>query len=96
MSVLNNEITTPQQRANGTRAFYCTRTEAIYTSHKNGYVRRKTKKGSQYPLNRREEYSTISFASPTPFTYSSYIMIHPEFRRLGLINTRAVSYKPRS
>ena len=96
MSVLQNEITTPQQRANGTRAFYCSRTEAIYTSHKSGYVRRKTKSGLQYALNKREEYSTISFASPTPFTYTPYVMIHPEFRRLGLINTRAVSYKPRS
>lgn len=96
MSILNNEVTTSQQRANGTRAFYCTRTEAIYSSHKNGYVRRLTKKGSQYPLNVRETFDTISFASPISFRRTVYTMIHPEFRRLALIEQRSKSYKPRN
>ena len=96
MSILNNEVTTPKQRSNRTRAFYCSRTASIYTSHKNGYVRRQTKKGTKYPLNVRETFTTISFASPISFNRSVYVMIHPEFRRLALIEKRAKSYSPRS
>ena len=40
MSVLNNEITTPQQAENGTRMFLCELTGARYGSYASGYVRR--------------------------------------------------------
>lgn len=51
------EITTNRQKQNGTVAFLCVNTRAIYTSHANGYVRRKTwdyktGKTAQYQLNR--------------------------------------------
>lgn len=51
------EITTNRQKQNGTMAFLCVNTRAIYTSHANGYVRRKTwdyktGKTAQYQLNR--------------------------------------------
>ena len=56
------EVTTPRQVKNGTRAFLCNCTGAIYTSHSNGYVRRQLhpscrgSKGSsgQYQINTRK------------------------------------------
>lgn len=96
MSILQNEITNPRQHSNGTRAFLCKRTGATYTSHSNGYVRRKTKSGYQYPLN--ERVSSVSthqdWTDSPPASNTTYIMIHPEYKRLGLINKRAESYMP--
>ena len=87
MSILNNEITTPRQAKNGTRAFLCNRTGAIYTSHANGYVRRQIhisargSKGSsgQYQINTRKN--------------GKRIMLNNESDRLALIERRASSYK---
>ena len=83
MTILNNEITTPRQTKNGTRAFLCNRTGAIYTSHSNGYVRRqmKTTKGhsGQYQINARKN--------------GVRIMLHNESDRLALIERRAASYR---
>ena len=51
------EVTSAIQKQNGTKAFFCSNTFSIYTSHANGYVRRKTfdyktGKTAQYQLNR--------------------------------------------
>ena len=83
MSILNNEITTPRQAQNGTRAFLCNRTGAIYTSHSNGYVRRQiinTRNYSgQYQINTRKN--------------GVRIMLSNESDRLALIEKRAEMYK---
>lgn len=87
MSILNNEVTTHRQAKNGTRAFLCKRTGAIYTSHSNGYVRRQIhissrgSKGSsgQYQINTRKN--------------GVRIMLSNESDRLALIESRAVKYK---
>ena len=106
MSILNNEITTPRQARNGTRAFLCNRTGAIYTSHANGYVRRKmcpstlSSKGhsGQYQLNPKNEtkkkFTTARNVTIT-YTVCKRIMILEEADRLALIEKRAKSYKPR-
>lgn len=77
------EITSPRQTQNGTRAFLCNRTGAIYTSHSNGYVRRqmKTTKGhsGQYQINAIKN--------------GIRIMIPNESDRLSLIEKRAAAYK---
>ena len=78
------EITTPRQTKNGTRAFLCNRTSAIYTSHSNGYVRRQIKishgsHSGQYQINTRKN--------------GVHIMLSNESDRLALIELRAASYK---
>ena len=55
MTILNNEITTPRQAKNGTRAFKCNRTGYTYTSYSSGYVRRqRAKYYTPSVLNKRE------------------------------------------
>ena len=89
------EITSTRQKKNGTRAFLCEKSGAIYTSHSSGYVRRKTKNGSQYPLNVRTRYTSVSWEAPLRVTYTYHKMIHPEFRRIAFIKERAKSYQQR-
>lgn len=91
MSILNNEITTPRQVKNGTRAFLCERTGAIYTSHSNGYVRRQIISSipghsGQYQINPTAFYSNERKCKVR-------IMIHNESDRLALIERRAASYR---
>ena len=104
MSILNNEITTPRQAKNGTRAFLCKRTNAIYTSHASGYVRRRlhpSDRGSngssgQYQLNKqvitiieRVKFNGRTFKTTT----SKRVMIPNEADRLALIERRAESFR---
>lgn len=102
MTILNNEITTPRQEKNGTRAFLCNRTHAIYTSHSNGYVRRspphsRRRYGLQYQLNKKE-VTVLKISKFKGQTYKTVktkrIMILNETDRLSLIERRAESYKP--
>lgn len=71
-----NEITTKAQAARGNRCFMCYRTNARYTSHSNGYIRRTTinSKGKRinYQLNRKD-------------TSGRRIMINDEYDRLVAI-----------
>ena len=87
MSILNNEITSYYQAKNGTRAFLCSRTGAVYTSHSNGYVRRqiapwtRISKGhsGQYQINVRKN--------------GKRLMLSKESDRLALIEIRAENYR---
>ena len=85
MSILNNEITTPRQAKNGTRAFLCSRTGAIYTSHSNGYVRRQMHPSTRGSQGHSGQYQI----NPT----TKRIMIMEEADRLALIERRAESYR---
>ena len=85
MSILNNEITTPRQAKNGTRAFLCSRTGAIYTSHSNGYVRRQMHPSTRGSQGHSGQYQI----NPT----AKRIMIMEEADRLTLIERRAESYR---
>ena len=103
MSILNNEITTPRQAKNGTRAFLCNRTGAIYTSHANGYVRRQmnpSTRGSQghsgqYQLNLTKvtKHSRRIKRRFFNYTVTKRVMIMEETDRLALIERRAESYR---
>ena len=103
MSILNKEITTPRQEKNGTRAFLCNRTGAIYTSHANGYVRRQmhpSTRGSQghsgqYQLNptKVSKHSRKFRRKFYSYTTVKRIMIMEEADRLALIERRAESYR---
>lgn len=103
MSILNNEITTPRQAKNGTRAFLCNRTGAIYTSHANGYVRRQmnpSTRGSQghsgqYQLNPTKvtKHSRRIKRRFFNYTVTKRVMIMEETDRLALIERRAESYR---
>lgn len=91
MSILNNEITTPRQSQNGTRAFLCERTGCTYISYSSGYVRR---------LRPDTECGKVGIYQLNPTTYFSderkckvRIMIHNETDRLALIERRAASYR---
>ena len=102
MSILNNEITTPRQARNGTRAFLCSRTGATYLSYASGYVRRQKKSYSgrivHYQLNPRNETKkkfTTALNITITYTACKRIMIPEEVDRLALIEKRAKSYKPR-
>ena len=101
MSILNNEITTPRQARNGTRAFLCERTGATYLSYASGYVCRQKKSYSgrivHYQLNpRNETKKKFTTALNITITYTTHkrIMIPEEVDRLALIEKRAKSYKP--
>ena len=91
MSILNNEITTPRQAKNGTRAFLCNRTGCTYLSYSSGYVRR---------LRPDTECTRVGIYQLNPTAYYSNerkckvrIMIHNETDRLALIERRAASYR---
>lgn len=96
------EITTKRQLKNGTRMFYCARTNVKYGSYASGYVRRiypgNIRKEMAYQLNPVERYS-VSFKTVNNKTssasYTKRIMIPSENDRLQLINKRAASYQPR-
>ena len=70
------EITNNNDIDNGNRVFYCHRTDSVYTSHSNGYIRRTTinSKGKRinYQLNRKD-------------TSGRRIMINDEYDRLVAI-----------
>ena len=79
------EITTNRQKKNGTKAFLCNNTLAIYTSHANGYVRRKTfdcktGKTAQYQLNRVDR------------TTGKRIMINDPIERMIMILNASINY----
>ena len=103
MSILNNEITTPRQAKNGTRAFLCNRTGAIYTSHANGYVRRQMNPSTresrghsgQYQLNPTKvtKHSRKFRRKLYSYTTTKRIMIPNESDRLSLIERRAERYR---
>jgi hypothetical protein len=101
MSILNNEITTPRQAKNGTRAFLCNRTGSTYLSYASGYVRRclpsnEFRTIGYYQLNKR----SITVLERTTFNGKTFktcqtkrIMIPNESDRLALIEHRAASYR---
>jgi len=103
MSILKNEITSPRQSKNGTRAFLCNRTGAIYTSHSNGYVRRQmhpsTRRSQghsgQYQLNPTKvtKHTLLISNISHNYTTTKRIMIMEETDRLELIERRAKSYR---
>jgi len=81
------ETTSLIQRKNGTRAFLCIRTGAIYTSHKNGYIRRQRLDKMQYQLN-----PVIKVDTGCGFYKTKRVLILDEKRRLDIIHKRAMSY----
>ena len=98
MSILNNEITTPRQKLNGTRSFRCLRTGCLYVSCSSGWVRRRfTNTGHGQPLNKQiitskkfsYEYEGKKFYTST----AKREMIPHEVDRLALIARRAESYR---
>ena len=101
MSILNNEITTPRQAKNGTRAFLCNRTGSTYLSYSSGYVRRlrantECTRVGIYQLNKQ----SITVLEQTTFNGRTFktcqtkrIMIPNESDRLALIERRAASYR---
>ena len=108
MSILNNEITTPRQAANGTRMFLCERTGARYGSYASGYVRREIEstlpifhpvKGSidltirdQYQINPRP-FVTIKDNAGNEFRVRSIELYSSESERLERIEKLAANYK---
>ena len=97
MSILNNEITTPRQKLNGTRSFRCLRTGCLYVSHSSGWVRRRfTNTNYGHPLNKQiitskelYEYKGKKFYTCT----AKREMIPHEVDRLALIAQRAETYR---
>jgi hypothetical protein len=95
------EITTPRQAKNGTRAWKCSRTGALYGSYASGSVRRTPldfQFGYKTPtrLNKRnvtvlhkDKFNGKTFLTTT----SKFIMIPHEEDRIALINHRSASYK---
>ena len=96
------EITTPRQSKNGTRAWKCSRTGALYGSYASGAVRRTPLDFNsqrylvQTRLNarsltvlRKEKFNGRTFLTTT----SKFIMIPHEADRIALINKRSASYK---
>lgn len=90
MSTLH-EITSHIQEKNKTRAFLCSRTGVIYTSHYNGYIRRQLMNGKQYQLNPVVKTKTKN----NGYKYQR-VMILDENRRIEIIRSRALSYKNNS
>ena len=99
MSILNNEVTTLRQIKNGTRAFHCLRTNSIYTSHSNGYVRRQvnayTKQRQQYQLNPKKSIKRSYSVNGTTQSYNTTtrIMVMNESDRLDIIERLAEKYQ---
>tara|TARA_B000000557_G_scaffold259061_1_gene254367 strand:- start:2822 stop:3097 length:276 start_codon:yes stop_codon:yes gene_type:complete len=90
MSILNNEITTPRQAKNGTRAFLCSRTGATYTSYASGYVcRQKSKVHASYQLNKKYKIKI----DKTSYTSTKRVLIPNESDRLALIVKRSQTWK---
>jgi len=96
------EITTKRQLKNGTRMFYCPRTNVKYGSYSSGYVRRiypgNMHKEMMYQLNPVERFP-VSFTTKDgrlcSYTRVLRIMIPSEDDRIALIKKRAASYVPR-
>ena len=99
MSILNNEVTTLRQIKNGTRAFHCLRTNSIYTSHSNGYIRREvnayTKQRQQYQLNPKKSIEKFYTVNETTLSYKTTkrIMVMDESDRLAIIERLAEKYE---
>ena len=111
MSVLDNEITTSTQAANGTRMFLCKRTGARYGSYTSGYVRREidSKKTIFDPI--KKEYVKVKgeprqyylnrrnktyVDNSTTLWHYRIEKLNSETERLELINSRAEKYKRRT
>ena len=100
MSILNNEITTPRQAKNGTRAFLCKRTGSVYTSYKSGYVRRKAPGIRIYQLNKKSVIRSVSWcnwsnwSNGMEYKVTRRIMILDEAKRLELIEKLSENYVP--
>ena len=96
------EVTTKRQLKNGTRIFYCPRTNVKYGSYASGYVRRiypgNKYKEVMYQLNPVDRFP-ISFKTKDgklwSYTRVLRLMIPNEKERLQLINKRAALYQPR-
>lgn len=84
------EITNNNDIDNGNRVFYCHRTDSVYTSHSNGYIRRTTKnsKGRRinYQLNPKFKNTTNQYRL-------SRVLIDNEEIRIKLIKYHAMIYK---
>ena len=94
MSILNNEITTPRQAKNGTRAFLCERTGSVYTSYKSGYVRRKAPETRIYQLNKKSVIRSVNPFNGMEYKITRRIMILDEAKRLELIEKLSENYVP--
>jgi len=81
------ETTSLRQSKNGTRSFICHRTGAIYTSHKNGYIRRQRLDNMQYQLN-----PAIKVDTGHGYYKTKRVLILDEKRRLDIIQKRSESY----
>ena len=98
MTILNNEITTPRQAKNGTRAFKCNRTGYTYTSYSSGYVRRqRAKYYTPTVLNKREKQNVCynMFGKQIFANVLGCIMIDTEDERLALIEKRSQTFTPK-
>ena len=101
MSILNNEITTPRQNKNGTRAFLCNRTGCTYLSYTSGYVRRLrpsnecTRVGIYQlnPTNVTKKNLKLNNGFEHVYHATKRIMIPNESDRLALIERRSASYR---
>ena len=87
------EITTPRQAKNGTRAWKCSRTGALYGSYASGSVRRT-------PLDFQFGYKTQTRLNATRkvkhqngWTQTQFISIPREEDRIALIDHRSAAYK---
>lgn len=111
MSVLDNEITTSTQAANGTRMFLCKQTGARYGSYTSGYVRREidSKQTIFDPI--KKEYVKVKgeprqyylnrrnktyVDNSTTLWHYRIEKLNSETERLELINSRAEKYKRRT
>ena len=94
MSILNNEITTPRQAKNGTRAFLCERTGSVYTSYKSGYVRRKAPETRIYQLNKKKVSTVVNPHNGMEYKLTRRVMILDEVKRMECIERLAKNFVP--
>ena len=87
------EITTPRQQKNGTRAFYCTTHNVTYTSHNTGYVRRRLKSYGQLLNHRIGGYVKTYPWGGRSVLGKKVVLILEEEERIKLIKKAAANYK---
>ena len=87
------EITTARQAKNGTRAWKCSRTGALYGSYDSGSVRR-TPLDFQFGYKVQTRLnSTHKVELQNGWTQTQFISIPREEDRIALIDRRSASYK---